>query len=115
MATHARIGLVTDGVVRSVYTHWDGHPRNMLPRLAAYTTPEQVNALLDLGDLSAVGSTLETCVAYARDRGEDLNPAELLSVDETRNLCLAQYCGYLYLFGQEGWVECWESAAPTSL
>src|SRR6516162_476017 len=85
MSTNARIGYVTDhGDVRSIYTHWDGYPTHHGRILIEhYTNPDQVRALLDLGDLSSLGKTLgkkhdfdahrgdETCNAYDRDRGEE--------------------------------------------
>ena len=40
---------------------------------AHYATREAVEALLSLGDLSALGCSLAECEAYYRDRGEELH------------------------------------------
>lgn len=82
MSTPSRIGLeYPDGRVQSIYVHFDGYPDTMskiLPRLRA---PEQVRAILDLGNLSSIDhepddgeiatGAVAAC-AYARDRGEKL-------------------------------------------
>lgn len=73
MATRARIGIDNqDGTVTSIYLHHDGYTDGAGRILAAdYTTPERVEALLELGDLSSLGGTSEDTIAYGRDRGED--------------------------------------------
>ena len=40
-----------------------------------YETPEKVEALLALGDLSSLGTTLANTDAYRRDRGERMKSA----------------------------------------
>ena len=47
------------------------HAGVVLP--AHYATREAVEALLSLGDLSALGCSLAECEAYYRDRGEELH------------------------------------------
>jgi len=60
-----------DGTVRAIYLHWDGYVAGAGAILGGwYKTPEQVTALLDLGDLSELDVTPEKCVAYHRDRHE---------------------------------------------
>lgn len=73
MATRARIGMKDQyGEVESIYLHHDGYADHVVPVLkTAYGTPEAVEALLDLGDLSVLDTTLDSCVAFGRDRGED--------------------------------------------
>lgn len=78
MSTRSRIGLLTEDTIRSIYCHSDGYP-DWVGRMLNehWTDPDQVEQLLDLGDLSYLGSSLDygdpssegTC-AYHRDRGE---------------------------------------------
>lgn len=63
-----------DGCYRGVYCHWDGYPsHNGRILLDNYKDAGAVSALIDLGDLSQLAETPAACVAYHRDRGEDLN------------------------------------------
>lgn len=87
MSTRSRIGLrKLDGTAKYIYCHWDGYiEHNGLLLQLCYDTPEKIERLLELGNLSALGEYLETdephsfespqpnvCVAYHRDRGEEL-------------------------------------------
>lgn len=57
--------------VRGIYCHNDGYPNGVGKLLQkCYTTVDAVNNLIDLGDLSSLGSTLSETVAYGRDKGE---------------------------------------------
>ncbi len=106
MATHSLIGkLDPDGTIRAVYCHWDGHPVHQLPMLKNYDTDEAVHALLDLGELSSLGPTLETCCAYKRDRNDlDASPAwEFEDLDELQKEAKVRYAPYIYLFQGGGW------------
>ena len=57
MSTRSRIGLVLpDGKVKSVYCHFDGYPEGVGKKLNQYyTNKEDIEALLELGDLSILG------------------------------------------------------------
>ena len=86
MATRSTIALeYADGTVDQIYCHWDGyieHNGQILER--DYKDPFKVQKLMDLGDLSALGSEIgekqdfddhttqddDWCLFYARDRGE---------------------------------------------
>ena len=72
MATRSNIGIrETDGIVHTIYSHWDGYPSSVGGLLLKhYASESAVRALLALGDISSLGTTLETTVAYHRDRGE---------------------------------------------
>ena len=91
MATRSYVGIINPKIegeeyqtIRYIYVHNDGSPATRLPILIEnYDTPEKVNALLDLGDLSALypkmdkpkGHSFKTpvdgyTIAYGRDRGE---------------------------------------------
>ena len=85
MATRSTIALeYADGTVGQVYCHWDGYLDNNGQILYQhYQDPFKVRALLDLGDISSLGSDIgeehdfddrsQTGIAttfYGRDRGE---------------------------------------------
>jgi len=71
-----------DGSFDEIYSHWDGYPSHHGPILLEnYSTPEKVQALLDLGGISVLGETIGEqhdfdnapdgqCNAFGRDRGE---------------------------------------------
>lgn len=72
MATRSTIALeFEDGTVKQIYAHWDGYIEgNGYILLHNYKTPAEAAALIDMGDLSSLDTTLETTTFYARDRGE---------------------------------------------
>jgi hypothetical protein len=88
----------TDGTFDLIYCHSDGDPEwNGRFLLQHYATPEQVDALLALGNLSALAPKIGTkhafrggpedeCIAYGRDRDEEDQEAERgLSRDDFRS------------------------------
>lgn len=83
MATRSLIGKQNaDNTVTFIYCHFDGYPEGVGETLTeSYSTPEQINELLTLGDLSILRSEIgdqqdflhpnnNWCLAYGRDRGE---------------------------------------------
>ena len=75
MSTRSRIAIEKqDGTVESIYCHFDGYLSHNGEILQEhYSTKEKMEKLIELGDISQLGDTLEETVAYHRDRGEDLN------------------------------------------
>lgn len=84
MATRSTIAIeYLDGTVRQVYCHWDGYLENNGKILEKYfSNPNKLNQIMDLGDLSVLGSNIGTkhnfdlemhdmCKFYGRDRGEN--------------------------------------------
>ena len=71
MSTRGVIGMQQpDGSVWAIYMHHDAYVAGVGAILGGwYETPEKVEALLALGDLSSLGTTLANTVAYHRDRG----------------------------------------------
>ena len=108
MATRAGIGIKqADGSVKAIYLHWDGYPGHAGAILGGwYKTAEQVEALLALGDLSEIDETLETCVAYHRDRGEKQRPATTFAtVEEYQTKGKGDLdADYLYLYDAGRWL-----------
>lgn len=106
MSTRSTISVLhADGAVSSIYCHWDGYlEHNGYKLLTAYRTQEQVEALVDLGDLSSLDVTLDKCVAYHRDRGEDRDNTKAV-----RHQSVAAYMDkldvqeYNYLFANGKW------------
>ncbi len=92
MGTRSMIGRENeDGTVEAVYCHWDGYPsHNGRILLENYTTFEKTNKLLELGQISSLGKTIEETTFYCRDRGEKLSPATLFENKEKANL--EEYC-----------------------
>ncbi len=127
MSTRARIGrLNDDGTVTSIYTHSDGYPDHHAPILSEhYATTEDIDALLALGDLSALGETIgedqgigwfdarwnkfrverddprrNWCLAYRRDRGESDVDAVTHPADEWPDYSQS----FEYLFRDGHWL-----------
>lgn len=107
-----------DGTYRAIYCHMDGYlTYNGAMLLDHYNTPEMVNKLLDLGDLSFLAPKLDpdpakphsfdydkrqegVTVAYGRDRGEkhteSINDMSLEKLLEN-----AQRIDYIYIFTKD--------------
>lgn len=131
MSTRSRIGMeMPDGKIKSIYSHWDGYPSGVGAILEKhYKDPKKIEELLDLGDISSLGSfydeelsaldfkklddpikrdeiikkTAECTVAY-KDRGENC-PAR---IDDNEGEfvsklggCSEEY-GYLYMEDYDG-------------
>lgn len=87
MSTNSRIGIKRlDGTEKYIYCHWDGYiEHNGLLLQLCYDTPEKIEKLLVLGNISVLAEYLETdkehsfnnpcpnvVIAYHRDRGEEM-------------------------------------------
>jgi len=107
MGTPCAIGMkLADGSVKAIRCNFDGYPAGAGATLAGwYTQPEYVEKLLELGDLSSLGETIDDCVAYQRDRGEELNPAVgFESVEDFRLTGNDIMCAdFLYIFEDGQW------------
>lgn len=98
MSTRSRIAMVyEDGTVKSIYCHFDGYPSGVGKTLNKYyTDPEKVKALMELGDISALGITTEhkpedwknwyteneRCVIYRDDGEENTDALEFASLKD---------------------------------
>lgn len=102
MSTHAYlISKPTDEKqpIRGIYVHFDDYLDYMKPRLLQhYNTSEKVDELMNLGDLSIlddnIGAKIDfedyqtrqdnhQCLAYHRDRNENLNIEEYPNTQKT--------------------------------
>lgn len=61
MSTRCRIAIKEkNGTYRSIYCHNDGYPAGVGITLETYyTNPDKIEDLMDLGDLSSLGASLE--------------------------------------------------------
>ena len=104
MATRSTICIQNvDKTVTGVYCHHDGYPdHNGRILQDHYNDEASVRALIGLGNLSVLGSTLDTSVAYGRDRGEKRQ--EAVSGSSWRSYIHEQGQTYNYIFVVgEGW------------
>ena len=99
MATRSRIGVeLEDGIVKSVYCHWDGYPtgvgRDLLNR--GFENLDQVEMFINEGSRSTVD------VSYHAWRGEDIVVKESASREHYFNKIDEDYA---YLYTLEGnWI-----------
>jgi hypothetical protein len=98
MATRSRIAIEKEsGSVNSIYCHFDGYVDGVGKTLQNdYTDRSKVEELIALGDISILRSTIETTVAYHRDRGEDKHSTDYLSVEGLFNLGFESGEEYIY-------------------
>lgn len=100
-----------DHTYTGIYCHWGGYPEHNGRLLVEnYDTPEKVDELLALGDLSILEEHVappegyqhsfehplpDVCVAYHRDRGEEFNPPSIITTKDYQE----SWCEYMYVFG----------------
>ena len=102
MATRSNIAIENqDGTVSSVYCHFDGYIDGVGKTLFEYyRSREKMEQLIALGSISELNETIETTVAYNRDRGErDLRIEKYENVEEFFDKFYNQYS---YLFTLDG-------------
>ena len=110
MATRSLIGINLDnGITKIIYCHWDGYPEHNGELLVNhYISPAAINALMELGDLSSLDATPDSCTAYHRDRNEpwgmveprDVNTSELAAVGKDYGV------DYVYVYNENNEWEC---------
>lgn len=104
MTAHCHIAQVLpDGRIRAIYVHYAEPNATIGPLLARrYADAADVSALLDLGDLSALGSTPRHCIAYGRDRGESGTSTRIYS-DTDALIAEVLTSSVTYLFREGQW------------
>jgi hypothetical protein len=107
MATRSEIGArQNDGTIKAVYCHWDGYPEGVGATLAEhYTDPAKVEALLNLGDFSSLGDTVEETQAgsYASKGEADSQARTYKDADEWIETLRGSGVEFLYLFEQDSY------------
>ena len=116
MSTNAGIALRSGDTYQTIYCHWDGNPRTMLPILREnYNSLELAAKLISYGDASSINKKLEptgehtfmkpedgVCVFYHRDRGDDWFSCQ--DVCYTRKELFRQpNFEYVYIFEDGQW------------
>ena len=110
MSTRSMIAKqIAEDEYLAVYCHQDGYlSHNGALLLDCYNTPEKVDALLALGELSHLGKDMEAApheiadlkgmegvtVAYCRDRGEAYRKPESYTLSDVQKDLDAQYAYY---------------------
>lgn len=100
MATRSSIAVLQeDGSVRSIYVHSDGYPSHTGRLLDGhYSTADAANELINKGDASCIGETLDRCMFYADMPGERLNVSVSRNIEQWYNRYREQY-NYLWKDG----------------
>lgn len=117
MATRARIGiLMKNGMIKSVYHHWDGYPDWLGRKLEEnYTTYQKIHALMRDGDISSIESDTDfnnnkikggPIVLYYKSRGDNSPFRLFCSFNRFKRAAKNDGCEYIYLFKNKKW-ECY--------
>lgn len=122
MSTYCYIGKVTDdGKVRYVFCRFDGYLEHTGEVLLKHYNKDNIDSLLDLGDLAFLGEIItptdsepsyrhgyRQCLAYGRDYGETdcearymETPYDYWETEEDDDI------EYKYLLGSDGVWYCW--------
>jgi hypothetical protein len=116
MSTNSGVALRSGDTYQTIYCHWDGHPKTMLPILREnYNSLELAAKLISYGDASSIDKKLEptgehtfmkpeddVCVFYHRDRGDDWLSCQ--SVCYTKKELFDQPAfEYIYIFEDGQW------------
>lgn len=111
MATRSTIAIRRDDLTMTkIYCHWDGYiEHNGVILQEYYNTPDKVEELLKLGNLSSLGEKInpegehsfdhpeeDVCIAYHRDRGEDFYQCDNGQTEEF-NYVFDSYRGVWYV------------------
>ena len=110
MATRSLIGInLNNGITKVIYCHWDGYPEHNGQLLVNnYTSPSAVFDLLELGDLSSLGESPTSSIAYHRDRKEPYEMVEARDVNQSELAGVGADYGvdYVYTYNNEFEWEC---------
>jgi len=103
MSTRSTISIKNDdGSIDSVYCHFDGHPdSNGNKLLDNYDTEDKARELINLGDISSLGETIEETEDYYRMRGDPINISHYKPNEIQEYLNDSQ--DYNYLFDDGMW------------
>ncbi len=118
MGTRSFIAQKTEDGYRAIYCHWDGYPSwNGRILHTHYSDPAKLTALLNLGDISCLGTGLgekhsfedrsddNITTAYGRDRGDtDTEARTYLSLADLFNDASGYCAEYVYVWENGRWV-----------
>ena len=101
MSTRTLISAKMQGKVYTIYCHHDGYPEHIIPLLRdCYNAQEKIEALIMLGDTSAIYETLEKCRPYA-DGTENGEPYEKNAPEITDKWSRSDFLYEYYWDGKE--------------
>lgn len=121
MATRSRIAFKReDGLISSIYCHWDGYPENNGKILLEnYQDVNKIKQLIVLGSLSSLGPEIgeiqdfenpqrkEWCLFYGRDRGEkNVDHVNHENEQELIDAASSSWGEWVYLFDNGQWKVC---------
>lgn len=100
MATRSIIAYKESGVYRGVYCHNDGYPEHNGAMLKMYYNQARiVGQLIEMGDMSSLGSSIETSVFYSRNRSEPGTEAfEVDSLEGLVNVVTGSTADWVYVY-----------------
>lgn len=108
MATRSTIALAVPEGFKAIYCHWEGDPKQKggvgQTLKSFYSTSSQVEALLQKGDLSTLGDTLEESQFYADLDSEEPKVETFESFSDWLEWASACGCQYAYLFKNNKWI-----------
>jgi hypothetical protein len=103
MSTRSRIAIENqDGTVDSIYCHFDGYVDGVGKTLFNHYDREKLEKLLELGDISSLGTSTTDTVAYCRDRGEDLHFTTFKDVEDLFSNGFGSGIEYIYCLTKHG-------------
>ncbi len=109
MSTRSFVGVMIDGVCRTVYVHYDGYLDGVGHELQDYTTQAKVEKLISHGDRSTLDGS------YYKDRGEtDVGPVDFDSFEEFYDAADDAGAEYYYVFKDGVWY-CGDTYGDTAL
>jgi hypothetical protein len=107
MGTRSSISLYKDGIVKTIYCHWDGYLyHNGRILVTSYNTIERVEELLSFGDCSSLDDDLAKCEFYGRDRNEKnthCREYQVGQIEKVKQITNDESQEYDYLFFNGGW------------
>ena len=115
--TRSHIGItMPNGSVRYVYCHSSGYPTSQGVIIKKHwNDPRDVVALVELGDISCLGTHLDDIMASARDYGEDLlesRPQTAEGIEEFLSQAMDDgFIEFAYLHTPAGWL-CADTVQP---
>ena len=118
MSTNSGIALRQGDTYITIYCHWDGHPKTMLPILREnYNSFDLANTLVSMGDASSINKLIapnpnkphdfmnpqeDVCVFYHRDRGDDWESCRPVCYNR-RELFRQPSFEYVHIFEDGQW------------
>lgn len=107
MATRSTISFYKEGIVKTIYCHWDGYlSHNGIILLQHYNTIEKIEELFSFGDCSSLDEEISKCEFYARDRNEtgtECREYNVGSVTNVKQIEREESEEYDYLFYDNCW------------